>query len=209
MNKNSNELSDYDLNRVIVVALERMTQAFRTLIWDYAKQKRLSPIQIQFLIFIAAHPENQSFVTEIAREFSLTAPTVSDAIKSMEQKGLVKKTASPQDKRRFYLRLTPAGKNITRNLVGWQNPMIEHLEQFPIQTKKVVMLFLLELVESLKRDNVIGEAKTCLSCKYFQKNVHGKKAYSHQCLLRDVAMSDLHLRLDCPNYEPEKRIEGA
>ena len=50
--------SSFDLKRQstkieskIVVALERISEAFRVLLWNESKENSLSPIQIQLLIF--------------------------------------------------------------------------------------------------------------------------------------------------------------
>jgi len=39
----------------IVVALERISEAFRVLLWNESKENALSPIQIQILIFVYFH----------------------------------------------------------------------------------------------------------------------------------------------------------
>jgi hypothetical protein len=38
----------------IVASLERISEAFRVLLWNESKENSLSPIQIQILIFIAS-----------------------------------------------------------------------------------------------------------------------------------------------------------
>ena len=43
------------IERKIVVALERISEAFRVLLWEEAKEHSLSPIQVQLLIFCAYH----------------------------------------------------------------------------------------------------------------------------------------------------------
>lgn len=40
---------------LIVVALERISEAFRVLLWNESKENSLSPIQIQILIFVNFH----------------------------------------------------------------------------------------------------------------------------------------------------------
>ncbi len=195
-------LPEPDINKVIVVALERLAQAFRVLLWDYAKKVGLSPIQIQFLVYIAGHPMGQSFVNEIAQEFNLTAPTVSDAIKSLEKKGLVSKQVSSRDHRKYFVKLTASGKKVASNLSDWHKTLIEHLRSFPLATRETVMTFLLELVESLKNGDVLKEVKTCLSCKYFVRDAKTGSEKPHLCLLRDIPLANIDMRLDCPNYKP-------
>ncbi|MEO0333318.1 MAG: MarR family transcriptional regulator, partial [Bacteroidota bacterium] len=44
-----------DVSSKIVAGLERISEAFKVLLWEKAKSLGLSPIQIQILIFIAYH----------------------------------------------------------------------------------------------------------------------------------------------------------
>lgn len=194
-----------DFDKVIMVALDRFSQASRSVLWDYAKQEKLSPIQIQFLVFLAGHPDERSYVTEIAREFNLTPATVSDAIRVLEKKGLLSKAVSPDDGRKFWLKLTGAGKELTHNLTNWNQVLMNHFSRFSPETKEAVMVFLLELLESLRADRVLPEVKTCFSCKFFQKDVHSGQKEKHHCLLRDVSLDNLDLQIDCPNYQTKNK----
>ena len=47
------------VNHKITQALERISKAFRVLLWEESKKHGISPIQIQLLIFCSSHkPEN-------------------------------------------------------------------------------------------------------------------------------------------------------
>ncbi|MFZ0391104.1 MAG: hypothetical protein WAN36_11655, partial [Calditrichia bacterium] len=126
---------------------------------------------------------------------------VSDAVKTLEGKGLIRKTASRRDKRRSWLNLTGSGKEITSGLSGWQDSMQKHLLQFPLQTRQTVMIFLLRFLESLKKDGLLSDVKSCFSCRYFQKDVKGGEKNSHHCIMRDVPVKDMEVRLNCPSYQ--------
>ena len=80
-----------DLNSKIVAGLERLSQVFRILLWEKAKEQGLSPIQIQLLIFIQHHSADKATISYLAQEFNFTKPTISDAIKVLEEKNLLKK----------------------------------------------------------------------------------------------------------------------
>lgn len=208
MNSLSKSDQQFELNRVIVLALERLSQVFKTLLWQHAKQELLSPIQIQFLMFIALDLRPSNCVTEIAHEFNLTAATVSDAVKSLEQKGLIEKKVSKIDRRRYYLNLTKEGKRVTRNLSNWQNPILEHLKEFPLQIRETVLIFLLKFVESLKNGALLEEARTCLSCSYFEEDSGKSDNSNRYCLLRKVPLNISDLRLNCFNYKSSKLDQG-
>ena len=190
----------HNLDRSIVLALERVSQVFRTLLWDNSKQKKLSPIQIQFLVYIAAHSKKYSSVSEIARTFNLTPATVSDAIKSLERKGLVQKIVSRRDGRKFPISLTKAGLSMANNLSNWYDPLMDHIQNFPNETREAVLIFLLQLIESLKKHQLLEEIKTCLSCRYFARQTDSNIEQTSYCLLRKVPLNNSALRLNCPNF---------
>jgi DNA-binding MarR family transcriptional regulator len=208
MNNLSKSDQQFELNQVIVLTMERLSQVFKTLLWQHAKQELLSPIQIQFLMFIALDLRSSNCVTEIAREFNLTPPTVSDAVKSLEQKGLVERKVSENDRRRYYLNLTKKGKRVIRSLSNWQNPIMEHLKEFPLQVRETVLIFLLKFVESLKNGALLEEARTCLSCIYFEEDSRRSNNSSRYCLLRKVPLNISDLRLNCFNYKSSKIDRG-
>jgi hypothetical protein len=71
--------SPFDLNQQnkkveskIVVALERISEAFRVLLWNESKENALSPIQIQILIFLLFHSDEMCKVSYLAQEFNMT-----------------------------------------------------------------------------------------------------------------------------------------
>ena len=71
---------------------------------------------IQYLDMIETM-QNQGIqmkVSDISDRLSLPRPGVTRTIKEMEQKGYLKKTASPEDGRITYLTLTDAGQELSR-----------------------------------------------------------------------------------------------
>ena len=81
----------------IVVALERISEAFRVLLWNESKENSLSPIQIQILIFIYFHSPEKCKVGYLADEFNMTKATISDSVKVLLSKELVTKETDPND----------------------------------------------------------------------------------------------------------------
>lgn len=90
--------SDFDLNHQnrnteskIIASLERISQAFRVLLWQQSKEHSLSPIQVQVLIFLLHHSNEKRKVSYLADEFNMTKATISDTVKTLEQKDLFPK----------------------------------------------------------------------------------------------------------------------
>src|SRR5690606_3914191 len=84
----------------IIASLERIAQAFRVLLWNESKTNGLSPIQVQVLIFLLHHDEEMRKVSYLASEFNMTKATISDTVKTLEQKGLITKAYNQHDTRR-------------------------------------------------------------------------------------------------------------
>ncbi len=189
------------IDHTIVTAFERVSQVFRALLWESGKRKKLSPIQIQFLLYISAHPRKFSSVSELARTFHLTPATVSDAIKSMEQKGIVQKIISRRDGRKFPISLTREGFSVARQLSDCYKPVVDLVHDFPIERRKAVMIFLLRLLESFQAHHLLDEIKTCLSCTHFHGELDSIQPHQQPfCRLRNVSLSVSELRLNCPNF---------
>jgi DNA-binding MarR family transcriptional regulator len=190
-----------DVDKKIVASLERLSQALRVLLREEAQEHGLSPIQAQFLVHLLFHGFGLRRVGRLAREFDLTRATVSDAVSSLEKKGLVEREHWPEDKRVATLRLTPAGKEVARSLATWANAIEELLASSPPEEKEVVMRFLMRLVASLQRFGVVTVARTCVSCRFFRPDAHPGEGSPHHCALLDLPLARSDLRIDCPEHE--------
>lgn len=99
-----------------VVALERISEAFRVLLWNESKENSLSPIQIQILIFVNFRSLEKCKVGYLANEFNMTKATISDRVKVLLARDLVAKETDPADTRSYSLILTAEGKKIAKKL---------------------------------------------------------------------------------------------
>ncbi|MDZ7266687.1 MAG: MarR family transcriptional regulator [candidate division KSB1 bacterium] len=191
----------HDVDSKIVAALERLAQAFRVLLWEKNRDYNLSPIQIQFLVYLLYHAAKQCPVGQLAREFTLTPATVSDAITTLEEKKLVFRERCQDDRRLALVSLTADGRKTARRLSTWADVMQKNIARFETAEKVVVMKFLMRLIESLQQAGVITLARMCLTCKFFQPNAHPNTLAPHHCRLLDKPLADSELRLNCPEHE--------
>ena len=188
-----------DVDSKITAALERLSQAFKALLWEKNKTNNLSPIQIQLLVHLLFHDKKQMTIGLLAKEFKLTAATISDAITSMEKKKLVARQKSSKDRRIVSIRLTEEGREGANKLSDWANIIQLNLTEFDPEKKIVVMQFLMELIESLQKAGVISVARMCVTCKNFKAGADAQTP--HYCNLMDKPLASSELRLDCPDHE--------
>lgn len=183
------------LDKKIVAGLERLSQVFKTLLWEKAKALGLSPIQIQLLIFIKHHSQDKSTVSYLAREFNLSKPTISDAVKTLLRKQLIVKQAA-SDSRSYSIGLTDTGHKLVAQTEDFANPITDLVAQATMQDKQVLWENIAKLIVQLNKLDIISVQRTCFNCKYY-----GKKEGAHFCKLLDQKLKTQDLRLDCAEFE--------
>ncbi len=189
-----------ELDEKIVAALERLSHVLRTLLWEQAVESRLSPIQIQTLLYLNSHAGDLCRVGQLAEEFGLTPATVSDAVSSLEAKRLLTREPWLEDRRAHTLRLTTQGQRSAQRLSHWADALHEQLERFAPEEKAQALRFSLQLIASLYRAGVITVARICLTCRFFRAHAHSDPNAPHHCALMDKPLAVQDLRVDCPEH---------
>ena len=190
------ELQNHRLTNKIVVGLERISEAFRVLLWDHAKQLGLSPIQIQLLVFIGHHKRELCTVSDLAKEFNMTKATISDAVRVLVKKAFLQKEISSTDSRSFHLSLTESGKQILTNIQGFANPIRDELDQ--VSESQLVQVYetLHQLIYGLNQMGILTVQRTCQACCFYENRAEG-----HYCHMLKQPLQRHEIRLDCPEFE--------
>ncbi|HTN17354.1 MAG TPA: helix-turn-helix domain-containing protein [Chitinophagaceae bacterium] len=179
----------------IVAGIERLSQVFRTLLWDQAKAQQLSPIQVQLLIFIRYHNPDKNNVSYLAREFGVTKPTISDAVRVLEEKGLVGRIVNETDNRRYSLALSRAGEKAVAASENFTAPFSEWLAQRGQKEKEALWQSLSGLIAALNENGSISIQRHCFNCTHYRKKSNG-----HFCTLLEAPLHTGDLRMDCPEH---------
>lgn|SRR5690606_26744183 len=180
----------------IVVALERISEAFRVLLWNESKENSLSPIQIQILIFVYFHSSEKCKVGYLADEFNMTKATISDSVKVLLAKDLVSKEIDPTDTRSYSLSLTTEGIKTAQKASFFASSIEQPLEKLTAEQKNIMLNGLLKLIYDLNKSGVITIQRMCFTCSNYQvdKGVH-------YCKLLKSQLAENELRVDCPEHQ--------
>ena len=181
----------------IVASLEKISQAFRVLLWQESKEYSLSPIQVQVLIFLLNHSEEKRKVSYLADEFNMTKATISDTIKSLEQKQLIKKENEPNDTRSYIIHLTTKGKNIANKTALFAQQLQIPIGKLHNGDKENLLLSLIDIIRHLNKAGIITIQRMCFTCSYYQTTNGGQK---HFCKLLNQELQTTELRVDCPEH---------
>ena len=185
-----------DISSKIVAGMERISEVYKILLWEKAKLVGLSPIQIQILIFIAFHKQELCSVSHLAKEFNITKPTVSDAIKVLDKKELIVKDYSSSDSRSYSISLSDLGNEIVSQTNDFANPLKKQIDGFSKSELESIFGTLSQLIYKLNRNGILSVQRTCYGCKFYEKNNE-----NDYCNLLQKELLNNEIRLDCPEFE--------
>ena len=191
---------NYQNNNVdgrIVAALERISEVFRVLLWDESKAFSLTPIQVQILIFLHTHSKDKRKVSYLAEEFNLSKPTISDAVKALEEKSLITRKNNPDDSRSYHIELTKKGKEIAEKTSLFTVELVKPIEQLESNDKENLLLSLLRIIYHMTRTGVITIQRMCWTCEYYRSD---QDQGQHFCKLLNKRLLVTDLRIDCPEH---------
>ena len=196
--------SDFDLNFQnrnidgrIVAVLERISQAFRVLLWQESKDFSLSPIQIQVLIFLLHHSIDKCKVSYLADEFNMTKATISETVKILEQKKLIQKVYEEIDNRSYSIQLTKSGQTIATETALFSKEFHKPIAKLDEEEKENMLLSLLNIITHLNKTGVITIQRMCLTCTHHELTENGE---NHFCKLLNRKLLTNELRIDCPEH---------
>jgi len=190
------EFQQESITSKIVVGLERISEVFKVLLWEHAKVIGLSPIQIQILIFIAYHKSKLCNVSHLAKEFNITKPTVSDAIRMLDKKKFIIKDYSLSDARSYSILLSELGKRTVSETENFANPIKKQLKTIDEANLENLFESLSKLIYQLNKAGILTIQRTCFGCKFY--DIFENKNY---CNLMEKELWTSDIRLDCPEYK--------
>lgn len=186
---------NHEIDSKIVVALERLSEAFRVLLWNESKLNALSPIQIQILIFLLFQPTEKSRISNLAKEFNMSKPTISDSVKSLLQKGLIDKKSDLLDSRSYTLSLTDSGRITALKSADFTRSIENPVSSLSLQQKEVMLDGLLKIIQGLNTAGIITVQRMCFTCSHYRISDEG-----HYCKLLQMPLAYKEIRINCPEH---------
>lgn len=184
----------------ILFGMEKINQINRILLWEIAKTENLGPIQIQFIEFIAHQPLKTSTISELAMEFNLKKPTVSDSIRNLEEKGFILKKRSHLDSRVYHLGLTSQGEEKICRIKQTFFILREVVNSFSAQDKQIISQFFIRLIMEMQKKGIIQGFRICLNCQNLQIGNQADHANVWMCQLTKRCFSMNEMQLNCHHF---------
>lgn len=184
----------------ITKTIEKLSDVIRTLFWNIGKEEGLTPIQIQFLIYLSNHSDKFCRISQLAKDFNLTQATVSDSVNTLGKKGLISKVCSEYDKRVRVLKLTGSSEKLISRLSEWPNSIREYIRTTPPEVNQTIMVFLMGLIAFMQKTGIVSTTRMCITCDNFRRDAHPATKFPHHCDLTDRVIDDSGLNIDCERH---------
>lgn len=181
----------------VAAGLQKLALLMRHEAWHAADRRGLSPTQAQALATLAASSEPLG-VGAVADRLTLTPGTVSEAVRVLVEKGLVRKERSAEDARAVLLRLTPAGRREADRAGVSPQVLLEATTALDDASQDALLRGLTALIRSLQEAGRVPVSRMCGTCRYFRPHEHDDARRPHHCAWLDEPIGDADLRFECP-----------
>ncbi len=173
----------------LAAALERIAHARRAVIQDIATRNGLTVLQVEILRHVHACGPTRS--SDLAREFAVSTPTVSDAIAALRHKHYVEQRPGT-DARTRLVSLTDVGVHTTRridvDLIPFRNACAG--------AGPAGLAAALDVIHGLWRQGVLSVDRSCVTCVHYLVGPDGTR----HCELLGVELTPETLRVNCPEH---------
>jgi DNA-binding MarR family transcriptional regulator len=152
-----------DMAETIAIALERLAELFRL-----QQESSMSSLQQKILAYIQGHPQEGVTLTLLHQRFGLGKATLSQSIKTLEEKGLIYRATDPGDGRVQRLLLTPEGEQAAQDVMGFTQGILGVIRTLEKERLQHLSGTLLELLHALQMNGLISVEGMCFQCSFFK-----------------------------------------
>lgn len=183
-------------------ALNKLAMAMKSHAWAGAGERRLTPTQGQILALLRARGVPALRLTQVAEQLAISAPTASDSVRALVDKGLVRKTRAADDARAVALELTETGLTEAERAAAWPDFMLVAIGALTPAEQEAFLAGLIKVIGALVERGEIPMQRTCVLCHHFNVNSQGGDEPSHHCTIRDEPIATGRIRMDCAQHQP-------
>jgi len=194
------DLHNDPLAQRIAQGLSKLGTALRHQAWRKASPQGLTPTQGQILTLLSSRPGIT--LAQVAEALAVRPATASDAVKSLEKKGLLSKSRQADDARQLSLQLTPEGEDIAAETSQWPDFLVDAVDQLDDEERRVLLRAIVRMISALQQRGQVPIARMCVTCHHFRPRIHESPLRPHHCAYVDAPFGDVDLRIDCSEHEP-------
>ena len=185
----------------IVIGLQQLSRAITLFSERESSRLRLSSLQSQLLLSLLK-PHHATTVGGLAAEMNLSAPTLSDAARTLREKGLVIKRHDARDGRIVRLSLTGRGRAVAGKLMKSQTELHHIVRSLAADDKAKLLSLLVTLTKNFLDRGLVSISRMCQGCQFFIVNHAPGSPKPHYCAFAEMPIGESALQTDCPDHIP-------
>jgi DNA-binding MarR family transcriptional regulator len=196
------------LVRQIAFGLTTVGLSLRADTWRTGSGRNLSPTQAGILALLAARtgPLRPS---ALAASLAVSLPTASDAVGTLEAKGLVRRARDLQDGRATTVHLTDEGRRAATEFESGPAFVQDAVRALSADERGTLLRALAKVMYTLGERGETPPARMCPTCVFFApRATRQHRAAPYRCRLLDAPLAASDLRLDCSEHDPADADES-
>ncbi len=187
----------------ISIAFYRITQAIDLLLRERGKTLRLSPAQIQALLFLKYARPGVRTIGGLANRLEVTYATSSGVADALERKRLIQRKPLPEDQRVITLGLTSKGEDKAELLEDVLDEIELAVNALPAAERAALLRATQAIVRRLQNAGYVRVYEMCWNCQFFQKDAHPDDPRGpHHCAFMAAPLPEPDTYLECPDFVP-------
>lgn len=94
--------------------------------------------------------------------------------------------------------MTEKGNQSLEDVSVWSDFLRNVVKELPAAEQEDLLRSLIKIIKTLQEREQIPISKMCVTCRFFQPNVHTNSNRPHHCSFVDASFGNRDLRLECP-----------
>jgi len=173
------------------------------LLRERGKALRLSPAQIQALLFLKYARPGVRTIGGLADRLAVTYATSSGVADALEGKHLIQRKPLPEDQRVITLGLTSKGEGKAELLEDVLDEIELAVNALPDAERAALLRATQAIVRHLQRAGYVKVYEMCWGCQFFQRDAHPDDPRGpHHCAFMDAPLPEPNTYLECPDFVP-------
>lgn len=175
--------------------IERLGNLVRADVRALCNEYGMRPVQLEALGFLTQCNRYSDTPQAVAEFLGLTKGTVSQTLKVLEQKGLLRKRGDAKDKRLVHLTPTAKGRRLVERAVPAASLTLG-IEKFAKSERQATIRALRVLLRSVQKANGLKTFAPCHTCRFNQK-----REGSYFCGLTHEPLEEHDVALLCREHQ--------
>lgn len=158
------------------------------------------PVQLEALNYLTQCNRYSDTPQAVAEYLGLTKGTVSQTLKILDEKGLLRKRSDINDKRLVHLKPTAKGRRLVEQVVPSESLALG-ADKLAASERQAIVEALQVLLRSVQKANDLKTFAPCHTCRFNQKNEAG-----YLCKLTEEPLAEDDVALICREHQYPKKV---